>query len=405
MPDLSFEQAIQFAQALIRIPGLPGQEGDVAARVLAECRTLGFDEVWSDEVGNCFALVQGRGDGHRLMLNCHLDVVDVGDAGTWEHGPFSGDIADGFLHGRGAMDIKGPLALQTYAAAQFLADRPAGDIIVAHTVLEERGGWGMEYLLNTGDVKPDVVIIGEATAGDICVGHRGRAELIVEIQGVAGHASAPQRARNPVDVLPLVLPAIHEFATTQQRNAPLLGSATMAPTALETLPRSRNVIPDRVRIVLDWRVIPGSSADELQATLNTFLRERVQLPEGWSYSVVYSVEAQRTYTGRTRDRRMFTPGFLMSEDDPMVQTAVSIIAQHTGRRPAVRPWTFATDGGHSCGVHGIPTLGFAPGEERFAHTNRERIELSSARVAYHAYPHLIRALQAVPPRTGFNFFT
>ena len=83
----------------------------------------------------------------------------------------------------------------------------------------------------------------------------------------------------------------------------------------------------------------------------------------------------------------------MSEDDPMVQTAVSVIAQHTGRWPAVRPWTFATDGGHSCGVHGIPTLGFAPGEERFAHTNRERLELTAARVAYHAYPHLIRALQ------------
>ena len=286
MPDLSFEQAIQFAQALIRIPGLPGQEGDVAARVLAEFKTLSFDEAWSDEVGNCFALVQGRDDGHRLMLSCHLDVVDVGDAGSWQYAPFSGDIADGFLHGRGAMDIKGPLALQTYAAAQFLADRPAGDIIVAHTVLEERGGWGMEYLLNAGHVKPDVVIIGEATAGDICVGHRGRAELIVEIQGVAGHASAPQRARNPIDVLPLVLPAIHEFATTEQRSAPLLGSATMAPTALETLPRSRNVIPDRVRIVLDWRVIPGSSAEELKETLDAFLRQRVQLPEGWSFSVV-----------------------------------------------------------------------------------------------------------------------
>ena len=396
MPDLSFEKAIAFAQALIRIPGLPGQEGDVAACVLAECKALGFDEVWSDEVGNCFALVKGAGDGRRLMLNCHLDVVDVGDQGTWEHGPFSGDIADGFLHGRGAMDIKGPLAIQTYTAARFLEDRPAGDIVIAHTVQEERGGWGMEYLLQAGNVKPDVVVIGEATAGDICVGHRGRAELIVEIQGLAGHASAPQRARNPIDVLPLVLPAIQEFATSQQRSAPLLGSATMAPTALETLPRSRNVIPDRARIVLDWRVIPGATADELRQTLGDFLRERVRLPDGWSFDVVYSIEAQRTYTGRTRERRMFTPGFLMREDHPVVQTAVAVIAEHTGRRPAVRPWAFATDGGHSCGVHGIPTIGFAPGEERYAHTNRERLELASARTAYQAYPFLLRALQSPP---------
>jgi putative selenium metabolism hydrolase len=391
---VSFERAIKFAQDLIRIPGPPGQEGDVAARVLQECKTLKFDECWTDDVGNVLAVVKGDRSAPKLMLSCHLDVVDVGDASSWEHAPFSGDIADGHLHGRGAMDIKGPLALQTYVAAQFIEHRPAGDIIVAHTVLEERGGWGMEWLLKAGDVKPDVVIIGEATAGDVCVGHRGRAELIVEIVGVAGHASVPARARNPLDMLPRVLPVIAEFANQHQRTAPLLGAATMAPTAVETLPRSRNVIPDRVRIVLDWRVIPGSSADELRNTLEAFLRERLQFPEGYSFNVTYSVEAQQTYTGKTRDRTMFTPGFLMHADHPVVQTAVQTVARHTGREPAVRPWSFATDGGHSCGVHNIPTVGFAPGEERYAHTNRERLELSSARVAYDAYPHLVRALQS-----------
>ena len=391
---MSFEQAITFAQDLIRIPGLPGQEGDVAARVLAENKKLKFDDCWTDDVGNVFARVKGRSAAPTLLLSCHLDVVDVGDADSWEHGPFSGDVADGFLHGRGAMDIKGPLALQTYAAAQFLEHRPEGDIIVAHTVLEERGGWGMEYLLKAGDVKPDVVLIGEATAGDICVGHRGRAELIVEIVGLAGHASAPQRARTPIEVLPLVLPSLHEFAKAHQQSAPLLGAATMAPTALETLPRSRNVIPDRVRIVLDWRVIPGATADALREAVDQFLAERLRLPEGWSYNVAYSVEAQRTYTGRTRDRRMFTPGFLMREEHPVVQTAVRVVAERTRRTPQLRPWAFATDGGHSCGVHGIPTIGFAPGEERYAHTNRERLELASAEVAYDAYPHLMRALQS-----------
>jgi putative selenium metabolism hydrolase len=398
MRELSFERAIAFAQDLIRIPGLPGQEGEVAARVLAENKELGFDDAWTDDVGNVFGRVKGKASGSTLVLSCHLDVVDVGDVSSWEHGPFSGDVADGFLHGRGAMDIKGPLALQTYAAAQFLEHRPDGDIIVAHTVQEERGGWGMEFLLQAGDVKPDVVLIGEATAGDICVGHRGRAELIVEIQGVAGHASAPERARNPIEALPSVLPLLQEFAATRQRSAPLLGSATMAPTALETLPRSRNVIPDRVRIVLDWRVIPGSTADELRSEVEAFLRERLNLPEGWSYRVEYSVEAQQTWTGKTRDRRMFTPGFLMKEDHAVVQTAVKVISETTGRTPQLRPWAFATDGGHSCGVHGIPTIGFAPGEERYAHTNRERLELSSARVAYDAYPQLMRALQAVPLR-------
>src|SRR5690606_40200147 len=64
----------------------------------------------------------------------------------------------------------------------------------------------------SGRVRPDIVVLGESTNGDICVGHRGRAELIVEIRGRAGHASAPERACNAIDLLPTVLPAIREFA-------------------------------------------------------------------------------------------------------------------------------------------------------------------------------------------------
>ena len=400
MRDLSFERAIAFAQDLIRIPGPPGQEKAVADRVLAEYEALGFDEYFRDDVGNAVAIVRGKGEKPPVMLSCHMDVVDVGDASTWEYPPFSGTIDDGFLHGRGAMDIKGPLALQTYVAAQCLENRPAGDVIVAHTVLEERGGWGMESLLKSGSVKPGAVIIGEATAGDICVGHRGRAELIVEIQGLAGHASAPERARNPIALLPAVMPVIEEFAA-QQPSAPLLGKATIAATAIETLPRSRNVIPDLVRIVLDRRVLPGKTADELCEEFEQLLKQRVQPPSGFDVRVYYSVEPQQTYTGMQRDRRMFTPGFLMPLDHVVVKTAVDIIAQHTGRVPQLRPWTFATDGGHSYGVHGIPTIGFAPGEERFAHTNRERLELTSARVAYDAYPHLLRAVQAELSHTNW----
>src|ERR671919_717864 len=86
-----------------------------------------------------------------------------------------------------------------------------GDV-VAHTVLEERGGWGMAHLMATGEVRPGAVLLGEATNGDICLGHRGRAELIIELTGVAGHASAPERAHNPLTALPAVLPALLAFA-------------------------------------------------------------------------------------------------------------------------------------------------------------------------------------------------
>lgn len=400
VPDLSFDRAIAFAQDLIRIPGAPGSEGDVATRVMRELVALGFVDVRNDDVGNVIGVAPGRGDRAPVMLCSHLDVVDVGDIDSWEHGPFDADIADGYLHGRGAMDIKGPLALQTYAAAHFVRNPAAGDVIVAHTVLEERGGWGMAHLMATGDVKPGAVIIGESTAGDICIGHRGRAELIIEVTGVAGHASAPERARNPLFGMPVLMDALASFAETLGAD-PLLGRSTAVPTMVETLPRSRNVIPDRARVVLDWRVLPGMLPDTVLALLRDHLAEHVtpSLADGLAVEVSFATELQRTWTGREEERRLFTPGFLMDAADPIARAAARTVTTSTGRAPKIRPWTFATDGGHSCGVHGIPTIGFAPGEERHAHTNTERLELASARVAYDAYPALVRAVMEVLPPT------
>ena len=392
MPDLSFEAAIEFARDLIRTPGAPGAEGDVARHVLAEMQRLGFSHVRSDEVGNVIGVAPGRGSAPAVMLSSHLDVVDIGERDSWQHDPFGGEVSDGFLHGRGAMDIKGPLALQTYAAAQFIAEPAAGDIIVAHTVLEERGGWGMEHLMRSGEVHPGAVIIGEATNGDICVGHRGRAEVIVEIRGMAGHASAPERARNPMDALPMVLPALQRFAEDLEDDA-VLGRSTLAPTALETLPRSRNVIPDRVRVICDWRVLPKVTAEKAVARLRKQLAREAKLPGDLALDIRFAIERQQTWTGLEQDRRLFTPGFLLDPQHAVVRAAAETVERVLGQKPAIRPWTFATDGGHTSGVHGVPTIGFAPGEERYAHTNTERLSLDEARAAYGAYPELILAVQ------------
>ena len=410
----NFTGAIAFAQDLIRIPSPPGGEGDVAQRVAEELKKLRFDDVFTDDVGNVLGIIRGTsttsGSGESsappVMLSSHMDVVDVGDVTTWEYPPFDAVVDQGHLHGRGAMDIKGPLAIQTYAAAQFVEQRLACDVIVAHTVLEERGGWGMEHLMKSGAVKPGAVIIGESTNGDICVGHRGRAELIVDIVGLAGHASAPERARNPLDMMDRVLPAVKSFTSSFTEVNEMLGRSTAVPTAVETLPRSRNVIPDIARIVIDWRVLPSMTADRAVETLTDHLKKTVALDDGYSINVAYSIEPQKTWTGKTRDRRMFTPGFLMDPQHAVVRAAMDVVSEAAanttigGRNtpPMIRPWTFATDGGHTCGVHGIPTIGFAPGEERYAHTNRERLPLLQAEQTFDVYPSLIRAIaDAVAP--------
>lgn len=391
--EATFENALSFAADLIRIPGLSGHEGDVARRVAQEMEDLGLDEIRTDDAGNVIGVARGRGDAPAALLNCHMDVVAEGDHDEWEVPPFSGEIRDGFLHGRGAMDIKGPLAIQTYAAASMI-DQAPGDVIVAHTVFEERGGLGMKHLIESGGVQPGVVIIGEATNGDVCIGHRGRAEVEVAITGRAGHASVPAAASNALDLVGDVLTSIRDLANAQESD-PVLGRSSLVATMIDVLPQTRNVIPDSAVVTIDWRILPGDDDESLMRRVREAIGARVStLPEGVSWEVRMATERQNTYTGLVEDRNLLTPGFLMAADDPMVLAAAEAVGRREGPGAAtIRPWQFATDGGWSCGVHGIPTIGFAPGEERFAHTNRERINVEEARWGYERHPALIEAVQ------------
>jgi succinyl-diaminopimelate desuccinylase len=392
--DPTFENAVAFAQDLIRIPSLSGMEGEVGNRVLEEMNALGFEDGHLDDLGNAIGVIRGTEGAPSVMLNCHMDVVAEGDWEAWEYPPFEAVVAGGYLHGRGSMDIKGPLALQTYAAAA-LKGRAPGDVIVAHTVFEERGGWGMEYLLQSKGVEPAAVIIGEATRGDITTGHRGRAEVEIVLRGLAGHASAPERAHNALDLVPPILEALKDFSGLQ-RDDPVLGMASLVPTALDILPESRNVVPDEAVVVVDWRVLPGNTNEELLDEVRAAIRGRLpHVPEGMSVEVRMAKEYQEAFTGRGERRDLFTPGFLMDAADPVIVAAAEAVGRREGSGPAeVRPWTFATDGGWSKGVFGIPTLGFAPGEERHAHTNTERLDLAEAEWAFSRHPDLILAVQA-----------
>ena len=397
----SFEGAVAFARDLIRIPSLPGEEGELTRRVVAEMEALGYDEVRTDELGSVIGVVRGEGRGGAVMLSAHLDMVAAGDPAEWEYPPFDGVIAGGCLHGRGAMDIKGPLALQVHAGAA-LKGMVGGDIIVAHPVFEERGGWGMDHLVRAdGGLSPDVVIIGESTHGDIAIGHRGRSEVEIVAHGLAGHASAPDRARNALDLVPAILAGVRDLAARQGTD-PVLGRSSVVATGIDAVPASLNVIPDRVIVTLDWRILPEDTEESLLARVRESLKPHLA-PAGrttWpgaaeSVQVRTATELQRAYTGTEEQRRIFSPGFLMDASDPIVTAAARAVGTRNGSgAPArVRPWTFATDGGWTCGVRGIPTIGFAPGEERYAHTNTERLDLEEARWGYGRYLELVPAVQ------------
>ncbi|MDT8367808.1 MAG: hypothetical protein RQ745_01270 [Longimicrobiales bacterium] len=107
-----------------------------------------------------------------------------------------------------------------------------------------------------------------------------------------------------------------------------------------------------------------------------------------------STEHQRTWTAHEETRPVFMPGFVLPREHPVAHAAAEAAGRRGGRGPAtLRPWTFATDGGWSAGTFGIPTIGFAPGEERFAHTSTERLDLDEAAWALQRLPGILLAMQ------------
>ena len=126
---------IDFTQRLVTTPSLSGEEGNVAAIISAELEQLGYDDIWTDEVGNIIGKING-GSGPTIMLNGHMDIVDPGPSEGWPHPAYSGQIVDGHLWGRGSVDMKGPVAAMIYGAASFkrMDVKPAGDIFMTVVV-------------------------------------------------------------------------------------------------------------------------------------------------------------------------------------------------------------------------------------------------------------------------------
>ena len=288
---------IAFASEMIRIPSITGDEGRVAHRVKQEMRRLGYDKVWIDRLGN----VVGRmGDGpYILLMDSHMDTVDVIDAETWKTNPYGGDVIEGRLYGRGSVDMKGPLAASVYAGviAKQLGLLEGKTLYVSASVMEEDyDGQAVHCLLEEHHIFPDAVVICEATELQIGCGHRGRALVEVTVNGKSCHGSQPELGINPVYGLERVIRRI-ENLSQKLPGGPEGGSVAI--TGISCVTASANSVPQSASLVLDrrlsiledyaylcqemegllggengeWRIcdIPGTSWRKEAITLHSFL--------------------------------------------------------------------------------------------------------------------------------------
>ncbi len=359
----------RFLSRLIQTPSMSGEEGGIADLVSREMETLGYHSVEQDAVGNVIGLVQGRGEAPSVMFNTHLDHVDPGDPADWPHPPYGGEVHDGVLWGRGAVDIKGPLAAQVYGVARLVAEgeRPPGDVYVTAVVQEEVGGLGARYLAQ--NLHTDLVLIGEPSRNEVRRGHRGRVELQLRVGGRMSHASMTHIGRNPLTVVGRFLGALPDVTLPSD---PDLGSCTIAPTIIGTDQTSPNVIPGEARLTLDCRTVAGQTAESLRDLLLPTLAACAM--DGTTADILIPQHDRVTYTGLAHTYPADNPALSCPEGHPAVVAAVEVLAGPLGARPPVDTWDFATDGGHFAN-QGMTVVGFGPGDDRLAHTVSEYILL------------------------------
>jgi len=392
--DSGRDALVDFVQRLVQAPSLSGEEGAAAALVVAEMKALGFDEVDTDKVGNVIGRIRGSSsEAPVVVMNGHIDVVDPGPAEGWACPPWSGEIVDGRIWGRGSVDMKGPVAAMIHAASYFKAAGvvPSGDLIITAAVQEEIGGLGTQFMAET--LRADAGIVVEPSRNELRNGHRGRIEIQVRFPGRSAHASVPDLGINPHFAVSAFL---QKLPTLQLGSDPVLGPSTIAPTVLSSDQISRNVIPGELVLFLDWRNVPAETRDHavqsIEALVDTCIASG-EIPDSTDHRRVVTVSEAPTptYTGAVRDFAAIFPPFSTSPDHPIVRAAQATVDQIQGRPCPLDVWQFATDGGHLAQA-GIPVVGFGPGDDRLAHTNREALVIDDLIDAAATYPPLVSAV-------------
>ncbi len=377
------ERRERFLADLIRIRSYTGQEGAAVERTLAELRAIGCDEVWTDSAGNALGRI-GHGS-HVILYDAHLDTNEVADEREWPHPPLEPVVEGDTMFGLGASDCKGGVAAIVYGAAILkaldeevgvLRRTPISVVVMGATLEEDAEGFALRSLVERDGLRPEVVLLAEATDLTLRRGQRGRCEVRVRTEGRAAHASQPHLGENAIlKMLPVIaaLEAMNGCLPTD----PVFGQGNQVVTMIEG-PHTPNSVPAWCEVTVDRRLVPGETAESVLAGIRAVVE-----PLGATATI--PIQPVLAHTGLRLDGPAFYPGWLLPEGDPLLAVGKATCRALWGAEPAVGVWRFSTDGAYSAGAAGIPTLGFGPQEEQYVHAADDQVNLTKLRKATEFY--------------------
>ena len=335
----------------------PGHEDEVAKILRDHMESQGIScvSVGPSKRPN---LIFSSHDGEKgeLVMHGHMDTVPIGNPESWDYDPFSSEIVDGFLYGRGACDMKGPVAALTEALILYTEDKHEKPLLVLTTSDEESGCSGAEEVARSGELEGvKFGVCAEPTELDVLVGEKGIFWSKIVAEGKSAHGSRPEEGVNAIEACMDALKAITSEPYPYEQHE-LLGNPTMSIGMIQGGIKV-NVVADHCEAQLDMRTVKGQTPDSLLEQMN----ERI-------YAIGLSDRVRVEYIHGK-------PAVLTPEDSEIVRIAVEEVERITGNRPVLSSATYGTD----CSVLqpkvGIMNVICGPGSIEQAHQPNEFVKL------------------------------
>jgi acetylornithine deacetylase len=346
---------VALTQAMVAIPSVnPAMEadgtGEVALGRQAHAWLSGWGyrpELLEVAPGRWNVVASRGGGGRRLILNGHLDTVGVKGM---EVSPFSGELKDGRVWGRGACDMKGGLAVILATAAALAREDLPGELVVALTADEEHASIGMQSFAESVGWA-DGAVVCEPTSLIVMPAHKGFLWVDAEFRGRAAHGSLPDEGVDAIVHAGHFLVALEELSArlSQGPPHPILGYPSCHAGTIEG-GSAPSVYPDSCRLVLERRTLPGEDPGAILAEFQDVLdgvMARVPGTDGWLRA------------------GLFRPGTEVPVGSPLVQALLAAAETEgvEGRLGAMTAWVDAA----FLNEAGIPAVCFGPGSIAHAH--------------------------------------
>ncbi|MCG8604049.1 YgeY family selenium metabolism-linked hydrolase, partial [bacterium] len=256
--------------------------------------------------------------------------------------------------------------------------------VVASIMEEDCEGLAWKYIIEEDKFKPDAVLITEPTNLNIYRGHRGRLEMKVATDGVSCHGSAPERGVNAIYKIAPIVQEIEELHTRLRGDA-FLGKGSITVTDIRSTSPSLCAVADSATLHLDRRLTAGE-------TIDSSLEEIRNLPSFEAAKANVWVPEYRvpSYTGKEYGMQSYFPTWVLDESHPVLEKAIASYQDVFESPPKVDKWTFSTNGVGIMGLYGIPTFGFGPGNEVYAHAPNECIAIDHLTKAVAFYAEFVR---------------